>query len=90
MDFFSFQSPALWFVGLTGTAAVFVYLSGMVRYIPNDRIGVVEKLWSASGSVERGLLALSGEALGKNLESNRAVVQVFPSSIAIKIIAVGL
>ena len=24
-------------------------LSGAVRYIPNDRIGVVEKLWSGSG-----------------------------------------
>ncbi|HEX7690597.1 MAG TPA: SPFH domain-containing protein [Burkholderiaceae bacterium] len=37
-------------------------LTGIVRYIPNDRIGVVEKLWSGSGSVRSGLLALSGEA----------------------------
>ena len=37
-------------------------LSGAVRYIPNDRIGVVEKLWSGSGSVKLGLLALNGEA----------------------------
>ena len=37
-------------------------LTGAVRYIPNDRIGVVEKLWSGSGSVELGLLALHGEA----------------------------
>ncbi|WP_395699982.1 SPFH domain-containing protein [Aquabacterium sp.] len=36
--------------------------SGAVRYIPNDRIGVVEKLWSSSGSVRGGLLALNGEA----------------------------
>src|ERR1044071_8074727 len=36
--------------------------SGAVRYIPNSRIGVVEKLWSASGSVLRGLLAMHGEA----------------------------
>ncbi|MEP7101483.1 MAG: SPFH domain-containing protein [Burkholderiales bacterium] len=34
----------------------------VVRYIPNDRIGVVEKLWSRSGSVQLGLLALNGEA----------------------------
>ena len=34
----------------------------VVRYIPNDRIGVVEKLWSRSGSVRLGLLALDGEA----------------------------
>jgi uncharacterized membrane protein YqiK len=42
--------------------AMLVYASGMVRYIPNARIGVVEKLWSSAGSVERGLLALDGEA----------------------------
>ncbi len=39
-----------------------LYVSGLIRYIPNDKIGVVEKLWSASGSVQQGLLALSGEA----------------------------
>lgn len=41
---------------------VFLKISGALRYIPNDRIGVVEKLWSAKGSVQNGLLALSGEA----------------------------
>lgn len=39
-----------------------IYASGMVRYIPNDRIGVIEKLWSTTGSVQIGLLALAGEA----------------------------
>src|ERR1700748_1353734 len=38
------------------------WITGAVRYIPNDRIGVVEKLWSGSGSVKLGLLALNGEA----------------------------
>src|SRR5207237_8603504 len=33
------------------------------RYIPNNRVGVVEKLWSGKGSVPEGrILALSGEA----------------------------
>jgi hypothetical protein len=32
------------------------------RYIPNDRVGIVEKLWSASGSVRHGIIALQGEA----------------------------
>ncbi|WP_395404406.1 SPFH domain-containing protein [Pseudoduganella sp. UC29_106] len=36
--------------------------SGVIKYIPNDRIGVVEKLWSSSGSVQSGLLALNAEA----------------------------
>jgi len=47
-------------------AGVFVLivlrLSGVVRYIPNTRVGVVEKLWSATGSVTQGLIALKGEA----------------------------
>jgi len=37
-------------------------VSGIVRYIPNTRVGVVEKLWSAAGSVRQGLIALKGEA----------------------------
>jgi uncharacterized membrane protein YqiK len=33
------------------------------RYIPNNRVGVVEKLWSGKGSVTEGrILALNGEA----------------------------
>lgn len=43
-------------------AALLLKLSGAVKYIPNDRIGVIEKLWSSSGSVQSGLLALQGEA----------------------------
>src|SRR6476620_6709514 len=32
------------------------------RYIPNDRVGIVERLWSPSGSVKTGLIALNDEA----------------------------
>ena len=39
-----------------------LYLLGVIRYIPNNRIGIVEKLWSPKGSVKHGLLALDGEA----------------------------
>jgi len=55
-------------VGLMVVAAALVVfllllaVSGVIKYIPNDRIGVVEKLWSPSGSVQSGLLALNGEA----------------------------
>jgi len=30
-------------------------VSGIVRYISNTRVGVVEKLWSSAGSVSQGL-----------------------------------
>ena len=47
-------------------AAVAVLLALLVfagvRYIPNDRMGVVEKRWSGRGSVVSGLIALRGEA----------------------------
>src|SRR3954467_12999980 len=34
-----------------------------LRYIPNDYVGIVEKLWSATGSVPEGrIIALNGEA----------------------------
>src|SRR5712691_4081033 len=37
-------------------------LLGM-RYIPNNRVGIVEKLWSPKGSVTEGrIMALNGEA----------------------------
>ena len=36
--------------------------TGAFRYIRNSRVGVVEKLWSARGSVKAGLIALDGEA----------------------------
>jgi uncharacterized membrane protein YqiK len=39
-----------------------LYASNAVRYIPNNKIGVVEKLWSAKGSIPSGFIALNGEA----------------------------
>ncbi len=34
-----------------------------IRYIPNDRVGIVEKLWSHAGSVKEGhIIAIDGEA----------------------------
>jgi uncharacterized membrane protein YqiK len=39
----------------------FVALSG-IRFIPNNRIGMIEKRWSGKGSVRGGLIALKGEA----------------------------
>ncbi len=41
---------------------VLIFLSGFIRYIPNNRIGIIEKRVSARGSVRSGLIALHGEA----------------------------
>lgn len=58
-----FTSLASWVVA--GTAVSFLlafFLSGFVRYIPNNRIGILEKRVSGKGSVKAGFIALSGEA----------------------------
>jgi len=40
---------------------VFILLTG-IRYIPNNRIGIIEKHWSTKGSLKKGFIALNGEA----------------------------
>jgi uncharacterized membrane protein YqiK len=40
-----------------------IELAGL-RYIPNNRVGIVEKLWSRSGSVEQGRLISLGDEAG--------------------------
>jgi uncharacterized membrane protein YqiK len=51
-------------VGLLGglVGLLLLWRSNLVRYIPNNRIGIVEKLWSLRGSVAHGFIALRGEA----------------------------
>ncbi|MBW8877902.1 MAG: flotillin family protein [Acidobacteria bacterium] len=44
-----------------GVLFLFVLLRSLV-YIPNNRVGILEKLISAKGSVRSGLIALEGEA----------------------------
>src|SRR5947208_16112841 len=39
-----------------------VFMSGFLRYIPNNKVGIVEKLVSGRGSVKSGFIALKGEA----------------------------
>jgi uncharacterized membrane protein YqiK len=46
---------------LFGTFAL-AWLTGAIRYIPNHKVGIVEKLWSPRGSIKSGFIALNGEA----------------------------
>jgi len=41
---------------------IFLILLSGIRFIPNTRIGIVEKRFSFNGSVESGFIALNGEA----------------------------
>ncbi len=61
-EFFPGDKFVLAVAGLLVAAVVVVVGSGM-RYIPNNRVGIVEKLWSPKGSVSEGrIMALGGEA----------------------------
>src|ERR1700733_5871848 len=50
--------------GLLGTLILLMFASWLtLRYIPNNQVGVVEKLWSAHGSVPEGqIIALRNDA----------------------------
>ena len=49
-------------VGLIFAGIVILILLTGIRFIPNNRIGLVEKRFSGRGSVKGGLIALHGEA----------------------------
>ncbi len=57
-------------IGIVALGALCVFLGVLLlgellgmRYIPNNRVGIVEKLWSPKGSVSNGqIIALNGEA----------------------------
>jgi uncharacterized membrane protein YqiK len=51
-----------WAIAGTIIALLIFLKSGTIRYIPNNRIGIAERLWSFRGSVRQGLIALAGEA----------------------------
>ena len=79
MDFTSLGSgliqPAIW----AGAVVVFLILlraSNIFRYIPNNQVGIVEKLWTTKGSISEGFIALNGEA-GYEPEVLRGGLHVF-------------
>src|SRR5579872_3709852 len=52
---------AYWLAGLV-LAFVILRIANVFRYIPNNQVGIVEKLWSPRGSIQSGFIALNGEA----------------------------
>ncbi|MFN8547097.1 MAG: SPFH domain-containing protein [Candidatus Eisenbacteria bacterium] len=50
------------FVIAVAAIMVFVWISGMLRYVTNSKAAVAEKLWSPKGSITSGIIALNGEA----------------------------
>lgn len=46
---------------LFGIGMIILVLRNFIRYIPNTRVGIVEKLVSGRGSLKSGFIALNGE-----------------------------
>ncbi|HTJ64928.1 MAG TPA: SPFH domain-containing protein [Alphaproteobacteria bacterium] len=63
---FGLSQDTLIHIGEWGAAVVallvLIRVSGIFRYIPNNQVGIVEKLWSPTGSVTSGFIALNCEA----------------------------
>lgn len=56
----------IYVAGASAVAVLVVFflftLSRCVRYVRNNRVAIVEKLWSRNGSITSGLIAMNGEA----------------------------
>ena len=50
-----------WYDYVIGGILLLFFLSG-IRFIPNNRIGIIEKRFSGKGSVKSGFIAMNGEA----------------------------
>ena len=67
MDFLGFLNgsgltqPAIW-IAVAVACVILLRVSNVFRYIPNNQVGIVEKLWAIKGSIEDGFIALNGEA----------------------------
>src|SRR5579883_1370134 len=62
MSWLNVEWSLLNIVLIVGVLVALMLLYSSIVYVPNNRVGVLERLWAAKGSVERGLVALGGEA----------------------------
>ena len=47
---------------LVGAIVFLLLLYSSIVYVPNNRVGILERLWAGKGSVAHGIIALNGEA----------------------------
>ena len=61
MEISSLVTLAMW-AAIVVVALIFLRVSNIFRYIPNNQVGIVEKMWAAKGSIKSGFIALHREA----------------------------
>src|ERR1700716_2580524 len=75
MDMKNLLTPGIW-AGIVVPTLILLRVANIFRYIPNNQVGIVEKMWAAKGSIKSGFIALHGEA-GFEPEILRGGVHVF-------------
>jgi uncharacterized membrane protein YqiK len=66
---------AIW-VMVAVAILIFIRIANIFRYIPNNQVGIVEKMWATKGSIKSGFIALHGEA-GFEPEILRGGIHIF-------------
>src|SRR5215475_1203795 len=51
----------IWTAGVIAMLLL-IRMANVFRYIPNNQVGIVEKMWTTRGSIKAGFIALGGEA----------------------------
>src|SRR5260370_36558774 len=75
MDISSVVTSGIW-TGVVVAILILLRAANIFRYIPNNQVGIVERMWAAKGSIKSGFIALRGEA-GFGPEILRGGVHVF-------------
>ena len=75
MDINNLVTPGIW-IGVLVAILVLLRVANIFRYISNNQVGIVEKMWAAKGSIKSGFIALHGEA-GYEPEILRGGIHVF-------------
>src|SRR5260370_3116060 len=75
MDISSVVTSGIW-TGVVVAILILLRAANIFRYIPNNQVGIVERMWAAKGSIKSGFIALRGEA-GFEPEILRGGVHVF-------------
>jgi uncharacterized membrane protein YqiK len=57
----SLVTPGIW-IGVLVVFLILLRVANIFRYISNNQVGIVEKMWAAKGSIQSGFIALHGEA----------------------------
>src|SRR5260370_26204289 len=61
MDISSVVTSGIW-TGVVVAILILLRAANIFRYIPNNQVGIVEKMWAVKGSIKSGFIALRGEA----------------------------